>query len=265
VGTGPFMLTDYVNGASATLARNPNYWMTDPVGPGKGQQLPYVDTVKILTITDASTRLAALRTARGDFLTGVMRDDARSLKQTNPQLMSVRYLPDAPYVIGMRQDKADLPFKNIKVRQALMMATDFNSLKNDLYGGEAEILIWPIEPLKGFEQAYYPLDKLPADVQALYQYNPDQAKKLLSDAGYPNGFKTSVVSRTVTDDVDYLSAIKSMWSKVGVDLTLDTKDTGVWNSIGRNYDQMRLQNITGAPTYANMVMLRAVSNSNPAG
>jgi pyruvate/oxaloacetate carboxyltransferase len=43
VGTGPFMLTDLVASSSATLVRNPNYWDKDPVGPGKGNQLPYLD------------------------------------------------------------------------------------------------------------------------------------------------------------------------------------------------------------------------------
>ncbi|MBI2829577.1 MAG: hypothetical protein HYX81_00290, partial [Chloroflexi bacterium] len=64
VGTGPFMLTDFVSGGSATLDRNPNYWMKDPIGPGKGNQLPYLDSVKILIIKDLSTLYAALRTAK---------------------------------------------------------------------------------------------------------------------------------------------------------------------------------------------------------
>ncbi|MBI2288379.1 MAG: hypothetical protein HYU83_05340, partial [Chloroflexi bacterium] len=48
VSNGPFMLTDYVAGTSITFARNANYWRKDPVGPGKGNQLPYLDGVKML-------------------------------------------------------------------------------------------------------------------------------------------------------------------------------------------------------------------------
>ena len=263
VGTGPFMLTDFVSNASATMVRNPNYWMTDPVGPGKGNQLPYVDQVNILTIPDISTQLAAIRTGKADWLTGITRDDANSLKQTQPLLKSVSYFADAPYVIGMRQDNPKLPFSDLRVRQALMMATDFNSLKNNLFGGQAEINIFPIGPVKGFETAYVPLNQLPADVQALYNYNPDQAKQLLSAAGYPNGFKTTVVCRSIGGDADFVSALADMWSKVGITLGVDVQQPAAWQAIGRNFDQMKLANITGIPTYANMPMLSGVSNSNP--
>jgi peptide/nickel transport system substrate-binding protein len=65
VGTGPFLLTDYVESSSLTFAKNPNYWEKDPIGPGKGNQLPYVNGVKVLLITDSSTQQAALRTGQG--------------------------------------------------------------------------------------------------------------------------------------------------------------------------------------------------------
>ena len=66
VGTGPFMLTDYVAGSSATLVKNPGFWEKNPVGPGKGDQLPYLDGVKILVIPDISTAQAGFRTAKFD-------------------------------------------------------------------------------------------------------------------------------------------------------------------------------------------------------
>ncbi len=267
VGTGPYMLTDFVSGASATLIRNPDYWDKDPVGPGKGNQLPYIDTVKMLIITDVSTRIAAIRTGRIDWVNAVSLDDAKSLKKTTPSLKSNRFLPDTSYVIGMRTDKLDLPFKDKRVRQALMLATDFQSFKDDLWGGEAEILVWPTAPVKGVEQAYIPLAELPADVKELYSYNPDKAKQLLADAGYPKGFKTKVmVSATPVSDVDYLSAMKSMWAKVGVDLTLDIREFGAYTAIGANFDEMALLRGTGIVTATSFSSLRATvlpSTVNP--
>ena len=67
VGTGPFILSDYVTGSSITYLRNPNYWQTDPIGSGKGKQLPYVDGMKQLIIPDTSTEIAALRTGKIDI------------------------------------------------------------------------------------------------------------------------------------------------------------------------------------------------------
>ena len=57
VGTGPWIITDWVMGSSVTLMRNPNYWGTNPVGPGKGDQLPYADKVIRYVIPDTSTAL----------------------------------------------------------------------------------------------------------------------------------------------------------------------------------------------------------------
>lgn len=82
IGTGPFMLTDYVKSSSYTTVRNPNYWMKDPVGPGKGNQLPYVDGVRFLIIPDVSTQEAAMRTGKADQ--GVFNWDS-SLIKNNPR------------------------------------------------------------------------------------------------------------------------------------------------------------------------------------
>ncbi len=263
VGTGPFMLTDFVSNASATLIRNPNYWDKDPLGPGKGNQLPYVDTVKMLIVTDPSTRLAAIRTARADWISGVLLDDAESLKKTTPKLQVKRFLPGAPYAIGMRQDNPKLPFHDVRVRQALMLATDFQSIKNDLYRGEAEILVWPIGPLKELKNIYVPMEELPQSVQDLFKYNPQKAKQLLTEAGYPNGFKSKIiVSSTPTSDVDFVSVIKAMWAKVGVDLEIQPREFGVYTSQGRNYDEMKLANITGASGIERMFQLRDTTVSN---
>ena len=236
-GTGPYFLTDFVSNSSATFQRNPNYWRTDPIGPGKGNQLPYADGVKVLIIPDTSTAISALRTAKIDILPGQTFDDANSIRTTVPQLQEISYIPQGLSHINMRLDKQDLPYKDIRVRQALMMATDFDSIVSDLMGGEALKESWPITPMPDFKDAYLPLEEAPASVQELYTYNPDKAKQLLSDAGYPNGFKATITYNNVGSfNVDYLSVVEQMWSKVGVDLTLQPVDFGVYNSIWARRD-----------------------------
>ncbi len=102
VGTGPFMLTDYVPESSATLLKNPDYWQQDPVGPGKGNRLPYLDSVKILVLTDISTMGAALRTAKIDFFTGAEATDVASLGLI-PGIMHSTYIAGFPTIIAMRR------------------------------------------------------------------------------------------------------------------------------------------------------------------
>ncbi len=243
VGTGPYMLTDLVPDSEVTFSRNPNYRMKDPVGPGKGNQLPYMDEIKELIIPDLSTQEAALRTGKIDTLDTIPTDDAKAITQTTPALQSHRYFGTYQYNVAMRTDKMDLPFHDVRVRQALMMATDFTGLANTLYGGDA--LIYNFPAMEGsFPDQFTPMDQLPQSVQALYKYNPDGAKKLLADAGYPNGFKANMIVQNIPADVDAASAYQAMWAKVGVNITLQPEEFGVWISqvFSRQYDQMMLRN-----------------------
>ena len=86
VGTGSFMMKDYVVSNMVLMERNPSYWMTDPIGPGMGNQLPYADKVKFIIIPDQSTQQAALRTAGIDMLPALKKDDADLLVEQNPDL-----------------------------------------------------------------------------------------------------------------------------------------------------------------------------------
>lgn len=238
IGTGPFILTDYVSNGSLTLVRNSNFWETNPVGLGKGDQLPYLEGVKMLIITDTATRLAAMRTGKIDGTSGPW-DDVKEFVE-NPVIQYEKYIADTCYTIAMRTDKADSPFSKKEVRQALFLATDFNKIKNEYYDGKAEILVWPISPEKEYWNAYYPLEQLPANVQELYSHNVTKAKDLLTAAGYPTGFSTTIITYNTATFTDYLSLIKNMWAEVGVTLTIDAKDYATWISRvrTRNYDQL---------------------------
>jgi len=241
VGSGPFILKDFIPGSSATLVRNPDYWEKDPVGPGKGSDLPYLDGVEYLIIPDLSTRLSALRTGKVDILLNVSWEDAESLKKTSPELKYKKYYAAGEYgAIGMRTDKPDLPFKDKRVRHALMMATDFETIKDTICGGEAQILSWPITYVKEYAGAYLPLEETSEAVQELYVYNPERAKQLLAQAGYPGGFKTTIVCQSIPSEIDYISVIKDMWSKVGIELVIDPKEPGAFFGYraSREYDEM---------------------------
>jgi peptide/nickel transport system substrate-binding protein len=249
VGTGPFMVTDFVASSSVTLTKNPHFWEKDPVGVGKGNQLPYLDGVKMLIIPDTSTRLAAIRTGKIDSAGGVESEDAKSVLRSIPSLKQRRYLPLLSTMVAMRVDKDDLPYKDKRVRQALMMATDFDSLKNDFYGGDAEILAYPVT--MDSKTVYVPLKDMPETVQALYRHDPVKAKDLLAEAGYPDGFKAKMILYNGLSSVDVAAIYKDMWAEVGIDLELQPKEQAVYNAIayGRAYDDMMLQHQPGAAQY----------------
>ncbi|MDO9334279.1 MAG: ABC transporter substrate-binding protein [Dehalococcoidales bacterium] len=265
IGTGPFMLTDFVSNGSATLIRNPNYWETNPIGPGKGDKLPYIDGVKILIIADISTRMAAMRTAKIDWVSGTdfYYDDVKEFLD-NPNIKSVMYTSDSSYVIGMRTDMADSPFSKKEVRQALTLATDFNKIKNEFYDGKAVILNWPITYKKEYADAYVPMEKLPANVQELFSYNVAKAKGLLTAAGYPT-LKTSIICYNTPTQVDFLSFIQNMWSQVGVTLTIDAKDYATWVSRTRtrNYGASELLYASTSGAWQRMINFNGPGQYNP--
>ncbi len=251
-GTGPFMLTDFVPGSTATLVRNPNYWNKDPIGPGKGNQLPYVDGVKYLIIRDRSTMLSAIRTAkidhiRCDYWSNATLEEVTSLKKTTPQLMSMRAtgLVNAQGQVAVKLSSP--PFNDIRVRRALMMAIDWEGIKNDYFGGGARYVNFPITYSKEFAAAYYGPDEqgqwpsdCPESVKELYSYNPEKARELLAEAGYPQGFKTNMILTSEPADIDYFSIIADMWAKVGIDLELRPKEAGSYETIKikKSWDQM---------------------------
>jgi ABC-type transport system substrate-binding protein len=226
VGTGPFMFNDFVSSSSMTFIKNPSYWMRDPVGPGKGNQLPYAGGVEFFIIPDASTQLAATRTGKIDEIDTLSWEDAGQLKKQSPQLLSSSnggYFAPGGFAMYMRTDR--VPYSDIRVRRALMMATDFNSIKQNFNGGNGIIIGFPYQYYPEYAGLYAGVDDpaLPDSVKEQFVYSPDKAKKLLSDAGFPNGLKTSVLCST--SQADYYSVIADMWNKVGVSLTINPVDT----------------------------------------
>ncbi len=254
VGTGPFILTDYVVASTVTLEKNPDYWLKDPVGPGKGNDLPYLDAVKWLIIPDASTRLAALRTGKIDQLYDIAYEDANQLEATSEGLVKV--VQDTIHVFPayMRTDKE--PYSDVRVRRAMMMAIDQETIERDLYDNTGRLVTWPYYYSKAYENLYLGLDdpEMPDSVKELFEYKPDKAKQLLAEAGYPNGFKTELICNST--QADYYSIIKDDWSKVGIDLKLDVVEDGALRSVqtGRTHEHL-VTSSTGPPSIWPMLIV----------
>ena len=241
VGTGPFILKDLVSGSSVILARNPDYFGHDERYPQN--QLPYLNTLKILIIPDQATGLAALRTSKIDFIDGVALKDTLIVQKTNPEILSVTYPSPSTQTIDPRNDV--VPFKDIRVREAMQMAIDLPTLAKNYYGGSCSPNPSTITSAAetGWGVQY---DQWPQDLKDQYTYNPTAAKKLLADAGYPV-IHTNVVA-DIAGDMDLLQIVKSSFAAVGIDMEIRTMDSTSWTAfvrMGRKQDQL-VKSINGS-------------------
>jgi peptide/nickel transport system substrate-binding protein len=214
VGTGPFILSDYISGSSLTLTRNPNYWAYDERYPQN--RLPYINQIKWLIIPDNATAYAALRTGKIDRITGVTFEQSKNLTQTNPEIIQIG-VPTNGFAVGLKIEK--LPFSDIKVRKAMQMSIDRDTIAKTYYGGTVPGTPCGLLSPSGFMGYATPFSEWSQQLKDEYSYNPQKAKQLLSEAGYPQGFKTNVVAAS-NSDLDLLQVVKSYLSAVGVDMEI---------------------------------------------
>jgi len=215
-GTGPYKLVDYVQGNSNTYEKNPDYWDKETINE-KEFKLPYVDKIVYRIIKDEATRVTALRTGKIDIMEYMRWQDAEQLKKSTPELKWNKWLATSGTFLAMRVDQK--PFDDIRVRRAMNLAINKDEIIKAYYNGNAEMFAYPQHPEYG---AYFqPLNEQPASVQELFKFDPAKAKKLLAEAGYPNGFtfKTQVCSCS-PDHTDLIPLIAAYLEAVGVKMEI---------------------------------------------
>lgn len=225
-GTGPFALTDYVQGNAVTFSRNGVYWDKETIG-GQGYKLPFVDKIVYRTIKDEASQHAALRTGKLDVLEAIRWSAVDELKKSAPALKWKRWVGTGGTFLAMRVDTK--PFDDIRVRRALNLAVNKQEIVKSYYGGNAELFAYPMHP--DYIGYYEPLDKMPLAAQELFVYNPDKARALLSEAGLAKGFSFKVqVCSCAPDHMDLLPLVAAYLEKVGVKLEIQPMEYGAFLS-----------------------------------
>jgi len=173
IGTGPFVLKSYEKGVRVVFERNPTYYMKDK---------PYLDGVTIEITPDAAARLAVLRAGKVELphIWGwVSPEEARSLKGTD--LVVVPHKVIGQGFIYMRTDQP--PFNDIKVRRAASLAIDRKAWNEALLFGEGCVDSGPVPcALSDWKLDASRIDA--AKAKYLIGYDPNEAKKLLAEAGH---------------------------------------------------------------------------------
>ncbi|HSB99340.1 MAG TPA: ABC transporter substrate-binding protein [Burkholderiaceae bacterium] len=244
-GTGPFQLQEYVQGNSLVFTKNPVYWDKEKIG-SVDYKLPFVDKITYRVIKDETTLVTSLRTAKLDVLETVRWSNADELKKSAPKIQWSRRLSNGGQFVAMRMDQK--PFDDIRVRRALNLAINRAEIVKSYYGGNAELLAWPMHPT--YTGYFEPLEQMPDAVKELFTYNPAKAKQLLAEAGYPNGFTFKVQTTSVNTEGDLLQMVAAYLDKVGVKMEIQTLEYAAYFSA--------MMTRTNAPGY-----FMFLGNTNP--
>ncbi len=173
VGTGPFIFKELVQDSQITYEKNENYWR-------EGE--PYLDSVTVKFITDSTTQTAAFMNGELDVYRNPNSTAIPQLrdKYTNAALDAAD-LAGITYMMFCSGDEAS-PFYDVRVRQAVMHAVDWDDMADGIYDGLGAST--PLMAVPG-SWAY-------DESVEQYEYDLDKAKELLADAGYPDGFETVI-------------------------------------------------------------------------
>jgi ABC-type transport system substrate-binding protein len=223
IGTGAFMLKDFVPGEGALLVRNPDYFLRDK----DGQQLPYVDAVRLVFTKDAATETALFRTRQLDVMRISTLDLLYELIKTVPdlQLYRVPSLGWGDYGLTLALDKA--PYNDVRVRQALSMAINREVVAEVINRGDAA-LYGPFPwVMAGYTQR---TDYAYANLGPNYEYNPKKARELLAAAGYPKGFDMDLEWAEFQgwSYGDFVQLLARFFGDIGVRVRLRQLETSTW-------------------------------------
>lgn len=196
VGSGPFVWTEWVQNSYIVLTANEEYW--DDTGR--------LCTVRVVIIPEDSLFEIALETGEVDIGYVTNAEVQQSLAD-NPDLKVVTAA--APQTMFLQINGEHEPFDDVRVRQALWYAIDKDALVQFVLNGLGEPSDTLFNPyVFGF------LD------ETAYEYDPARARELLTEAGYPDGFSSTIMVRPHQNEAQQGTALQALWSQVGIDVQI---------------------------------------------
>jgi peptide/nickel transport system substrate-binding protein len=213
-GTGPFMLDEWIKEDRVTLSRFDEYWGVDE----EGEPLPYLDRLEYRLIPEAATQLVELRAGNLDFLFIEAKD--ADIIEADPNLELVTNpISGAFYICAGLNMQTGIFGENPLVRRAALHAFNREAMLRTFGFGRGEVTPYPYwrPGMLGYNE------NLP-----FYDYNPDRARELLAEAGFPDGVDVTltVIQRPLEEQ--QAEVIKQMWDSVGIRTELEILERTAW-------------------------------------
>ena len=210
VGTGPYVMSEYIPEDHISFVKNDNYWQE-----GK----PYLDGVKIVFMTDITTQQAAFMNGEVDLLSTndatltqtLISQGFESIAAQAPDLGSIKYFMFA-------SGDAESPFHDEAVRKAVLHSIDWDGYVQSLTGGlGVKVTQFGVPGAWSYD-----------DTVSLPEYDVEEAKKELADAGYPNGFNT--VISTISNNNNIATLLQASLKEIGITAEIKVMETSDFNS-----------------------------------
>ena len=211
IGTGPFMITDFQPGTQVMLERNPNYWQDG---------LPYLDAVEIRIIPDESVRRSALVSGDIDWAISVPAQALEELRGRDDVVVD-ETTAGAYWYIGVNTDRyedQEEPLSDPRVRQAISFALNRGDIAEAATFGTATPTQEPIPDSSAWSFGYQPYDQ-----------DLEQARALLEEAGYADGFELEVMPTTQYEEsIRIAQVLQAMLAPVNIDVSIRTLEWAEW-------------------------------------
>jgi peptide/nickel transport system substrate-binding protein len=213
IGTGPFKFTSWERSGQFVIRRNENYW----------GQAPKIEEVIYKSIQEDAARIAALESGQADIISNIPPHEVARLK-ANPRIRLQQVQGLRPIFLVL--SPAYKPLDNVKVRRAITHAIDRERIIKHILEGYAYPLSGLLSPqVFGYEPG----------VKA-FPYDPEKAKQLLNEAGFPTGLEIDYYSPTgrYPKDREVAQVIVEQLSKVGIKANLKTPEWSIFNTDYKN-------------------------------
>ncbi len=253
MGTGPYMVKEWQPDQRLVLVKNPNYWGSQPTN---------VTEIVYTPIKAEATRVAALLSGEVDFVLDPSPQDLPRLRNS-ANLKVVDGVENRTIFFGMDQFRDELPGSNVKgknplkdlrVRKALYQAIDIDTISRVTMRGLSQPTGALVAPqVNGWTEA----------VHKRFPYDQEAAKKLLAEAGYPQGFEVDFAcpNNRYINDEEICQAVTAMWARVGIKAKLRTLPLVTYFPMIQRYEASIYMLGWGVPTFDALYSLQSLTRS----
>ena len=253
MGTGQYMVKEWQPDQRLVLVKNPNYW---------GKNDSNVTEIIYTPIKSEATRVAALLSGEVDFILDPSPQDLGRLR-ASPNLKVIDGVENRTIFFGMDQFRPELPgsnikgknpLKDVKVRRALYQAIDSDALHRVTMRGLSQPTGTLVAPqVAGWTESLH--RRLPHD--------PEAAKKLLAEAGYPQGFEVDFAcpNNRYINDEEICQAVTAMWARIGVKAKLRTLPLVTYFPMIQRHEASIYMLGWGVPTFDALYSLQSLTRT----